>query len=492
MGTLHRLPLRNRFLSTCASRVAAGGLCQPILPSRCSSILAPSSIQGRAKSKKSRVIQIPAVDRRCGLLIDGDVFGPGSWPAALAALKDKRMRVQAHVFGPPGRDENKTWKSEMLAHSISFVPVFRRTGGAKDPNDIAIGMEASRMVFQERVDAVALLVADADFVYLVGQLHHWGCCVFAILREGLGAGTFTAFREAGAEVLVLPEVVGKGGRGKHKVVLHESGESTFPEWPESEHLDSVPEQDMQDSVDRLVELEYMWSKDDPILPAIAKFFHANSIGPVTLWPGVSALIQFRAALASHPHRAWRRNPGDQIFVLPKAQSLSSKSDLEQHGSRECSRVVRGGGAFIIQDSACVVDLFLHRLGYLCADLECDVGDAVDVFSKMNMNHAHLTQIGISIPSYVQTFTKKSMLHAALASPRATGHWQIAPKDTAVRSLLKALGKIPSTDVSSSTFNKALVSYSRLKGLPLRKSLAGRVQEVLYDLNPCDPLRRSLR
>lgn len=144
----------------------------------------------------------------------------------------------------------------------------------------------------------------------------------------------------------------------------------------------------------------------------------------------------------------------------------------------------------MKDSADMVASLMHRLGYVKEELMCDVGDAIDVFSRMNSNKANLAAMGIAIPRFAPFYTKLSMLHAALTSPRSTGMWQIAPQDSLVREFLTKHRLISNTHVSDSELNEAMVVYARVEGLPYRRSYVGRVYEILQALSPNDPLKRD--
>ena len=97
-----------------------------------------------------------AAARRLGLVVDGDVFGPRHFGGILAALATKGLLRKGYVFGARPAE----WPP------LVDVLVPRRYGG-KDPNDIAMSLEAARLVFQEKLDGIALAATDLDFLYLL-------------------------------------------------------------------------------------------------------------------------------------------------------------------------------------------------------------------------------------------------------------------------------------------------------------------------------------
>ena len=81
---------------------------------------------------------------------------------------------------PAGLEENKHWKEFIEQEGIRFKAVGRNDYGNGDPNDIELAREARRMA-STKVQRIALLVYDADFIPLIEELQKLGKEAIVIL-----------------------------------------------------------------------------------------------------------------------------------------------------------------------------------------------------------------------------------------------------------------------------------------------------------------------
>eukprot|EP00415_Alexandrium_ostenfeldii_P005159 UN5159 len=81
-----------------------------------------------------------------------------------------------------------------------------------------------------------------------------------------------------------------------------------------------------------------------------------------------------------------------------------------------------------------------------------------------------------------------MLHAALASSKATGQWQVAPKDTSIRTFLSAHDYISSQGCSMDEAWAGAKEYARKCSIPACKTYNLLVRRIMTSQND-DPLRR---
>lgn len=429
----------------------------------------------------------PQHDQHIGLIIDGDRFGPSSWPLALASLSTVGTIAHAYVVAAPAYGQKDAWKDAMASHNIQFIPVPRRVGGTKDPNDIAIAFEASRLVIQNNLKIIALLVSDADFVYLAERLQSSGCRTIALLREGSKAGLASAFEERGAQVMWFAAENRTEHQPKMKAVLHKDGESSFEHISGTENMSF--DSDVKQIGNVLTTLNYLDSIDDPLVPAIAKFYHANAIGSLIVWPDRCPRNEVRSVIGEQNPRTWRSNPKDIAFVFPRGQGKATKADMLKYGSTACKEVISGGGPFIMRDSDMLVLNVFRRLGYLDDALNDDVAEAVELFCENSMNQYNLRSIGVQISSIPGLNAQLALLRGVLLSPKLHGTWHLAPRDASVRQYFLSCKLIRRLDAPEAEVHAALQLYVRRHGICARRTYNGLVTQALAHLNKDDPSRR---
>lgn len=421
------------------------------------------------------------------LLVDGDVYGPSSWQPAMEAVRSKGALARTLVFGAPRLCNSTDWKRKIRTLRIEFVPVPRTTGGSKDPNDIAIGMEATKLLYNKEVGGIALVAGDPDFIYVSQRFLQWGYRFLAVFPEGLGGGRARAFADAGAELAWFQrgfEQRPSDGKAKKMSMLSNDGTSVFVPRVDVDGMDTN-----DDVVEVLLKYEYMLNADDPLIPAIVRFYVANQLGPLPVWPDENAIAAIHETIQSNPHRNWTPYQGGAVYVIPWSQS-ASKANVRECGTRTCARIFRGGGPFVTDDSRDLVHYILTRLGFLDNDFNTDVGEAVDMFKSMSMNRRKLGEMGFSIPAHLSEDSKVAILHTAFVSPRSHGSWQIAPQDGGIRHKFILEHLVPE-GVGRDQMFAALRTYVEREGLPLRKTYNGLVFEVSRYINAADPTRREV-
>jgi len=265
-----------------------------------------------------------------------------------------------------------------------------------------------------------------------------------VLREGAKLGLAKAFEDEQAEIVRFsgdPAVSDAAARQpKMRVILHSHGNSTV----EPHTMDSNPCLDHSLVSKKMQELGYLSDAEDPLIPPLAKFYHVNSLGPMTIWPP-HCLGEAQRLLKANSDRDWKSNPWDLVFVFPRVLSNKTKTELKKYGTASCSSHVRGGGPFLLKDSAELVSIVLRRLGFIDDALNANIHEAIDVFCGQTMNKRSLQGLGLSHLHRYSLPTKNALLHGALTSPRAHGHWQVAPVDTMVRQHLVSRSAISSME-----------------------------------------------
>ncbi|CAK9074319.1 unnamed protein product [Durusdinium trenchii] len=416
---------------------------------------------------------------------EGDVFGPKHFEGLRAALTRHGELRKGYVCAQKGT----RWTPRDL-QGLELISVPRRAGG-KDPNDIAISLEAARLVFQENVDAIALAAADLDFLYLVEVLQRHGARVLVLLPRQCNAGVARAFRET-AEVEWFSFAEEAERQPKKKMLLSSKRCSSVFEDLKAEDFDhgEVGLEMMDQLRAMLLDWGYLEDQTQALLPAVAKFAVLHELEDFPLWPKSLAYTQLAKVISKHG--VWKRNDHRLIFVLPCGPATASKKWLEACGSSKAVSYVRAGGAFLLRESEAVALEVLQRLGYY-GDMNEDLSEAIDIFASMKSNDQALQVSGLSIKPHFSVHRKMALLHAALVSPRVHGEWHIAPGDDLARRFLVARGLLAGGQgADRKEVWRALESFLEQSELPRPRSYNAAVKQLNLLLSSEDPSSRSPR
>lgn len=110
---------------------------------------------------------------------------------------------------------------------------------------------------------------------------------------------------------------------------------------------------------------FICALDSEPVPGIAKMWHSCQLGclPAWLFPFAYQALTDLLAKGCNIHLVKQLSTG--IFVLPEGSSASlTKTKKQKYGTVHCSRVVEGGGPFILTDQRTVPEELLRRLGFL--------------------------------------------------------------------------------------------------------------------------------
>lgn len=230
--------------------------------------------------------------------------------------------------------------------------------------------------------------------------------------------------------------------------------------------------------ERLQQLKYIESIDDPLIPAIAKLFFVNGLGACTVYPDELGLREAYSLFQTCSPDSLRPNPGSLAFVLPEVTSTTGgRRQLQEFGNRKCAKTVGGGGPFLLATHFRMVDEFLMRLGFLDSHLNQNFSEAVDVFCRGTRNFRSLRLLGVSIPQYLDEISKRALLHTALMTTKSPGKWNTAPSCASIRNHLAAKGYLRNECVPPEAVYAALAKYSELHGLPWFKNYNSLLQSV---------------
>ena len=420
------------------------------------------------------------------LLVDADNVNVELIEEAKEVLAGHTLQVI--VFAHPELCRAKKWKNFFQSPGHRFHPV-ERVGGVIDPNDEEIKREAVRLSKLSQTCRIALLTMDKDFVALVRDLKSLGKEV-AVLTRKVKAGNTRAFEQAGATVYLLGQ---ESGVNKVRAILESDGSGRVEFGEDSPHsrvLELIPEVS-----DRLLELKYMDHERSGLLPAIAKFWFQNSLGPLVVCPMLSAVERVHQILMEE-RKTWIPYRHDLAFVLPVSgrffRTQMCKSDKQKYGNSTSKKIFLGGGPFIVPKSRSLTDDVLRKLHYLDNDMNADPKEAMLILLNDTLNKRNLRKSG-TMPneedSYDEIYAK---IETALMSGDVRGTWSFAaPRDLSIRQKLVAEGLLDHAAQPHWETLIAMRQFARRNGLPVMKTYNGCVWQFGLCLNPTDPKRRDV-
>lgn len=403
------------------------------------------------------------------LLVDADIHSRGQIRQAINLLEAEGRKVETTIFGAPGKVENKKWKALMRDPCIKFEPVPRGSDGLSEPNDEAI-QRALRAFSTRDVACVALLTSDKGFVDPIRELQTSGTSSMVLVPENK-YGVVRAFDDANIKILKLGAAELTGPRVR--AVLDHNGDGSV-------HL-AEPYKAFDNTANAVRVMAFLkdlgFRGDDHYLPpAAAKFWFANRLGSLTVFPAQLATISVHEVMQVQSH-AYDYYSEDLAFVLP-VSSLGRNTNAcrQEYGSTLARRIFKGGGPFILQDSPDLTAQTLRRLGYLDDDLNDDLGEALFCFVNAATNKQTLRRLGFLPSSGARSSEVCEKLRAAFLSHDSNGQWQFIRKDEASMSyVLRLLQKdkvLANVEYSRSEVFVAMKMYAELYKLPEMQTFNG--------------------
>ncbi|CAE7404881.1 unnamed protein product [Symbiodinium sp. CCMP2592] len=448
--------------------------------------------------KKRRRTYLAVSKRRAELLVDADYGGIYPIMEAMEKLRKEGFRVCTTVYAEPGRRNNKKWHQLFQQSGVAFTPIPRNKDG--EATDTAIEEQLVQLAQSKDDICIALLTCDTDFfdqVQLIASLRKKDMWVFvptggpASISPGL-----RRYKETEAHVVPLAtsaiqaEQHRRGQGTKVRATLEPDGHGSvsMAEPCRPSHLD---QEDLDQLRAFLHELGYCDEGDErtQLLQSVAKFWFVNRLGPLTVFP---TELAFGAACellqASRRSTSWACYHNDHAFFLPiRTSGSNNDKTLREYGGKNARRVFRGGGPFMLEDSAGMVAKALQRLGYLDEGLSNDLPEALFLFVNRPEHKATLRKRLDALP--VSSDTAVDVEHKiknAFLSNLTSGKWVVAPSDIEVRKTLCKQGFLKTTKASQPQVLKAMRRFGRGLGLREMRSYNGYVyiiQQHMYNRCP---------
>ncbi|CAE7816198.1 ANKRD50, partial [Symbiodinium necroappetens] len=358
------------------------------------------------------------------LLVDADVHSIESIEAAINVLSKNGSKVQAHVFTQPGRNKNKKWQKLLQRPHVHFHPVPRRTLG--EATDSAV-QERLQLQRSTSTGCIALFTSDFGFADVLVQMMEDGKTVLVLIPSSCRA-VIRQFRSIGVPLLELKlELV---RRPKVRALLHQDG-SGHVRLTGALRAPLDNSRDVEFCEEFLRALGYVCKNNrEHLSHATAKFWLANGLGSLIVYPPVCAVKAVCAVAKSYSGRRWveRGDTGEAAFLLPKpAPGKPSNTQLKIYGSTEARRVFKGGGPFVLPDSENLVPKVLRRLGYVDDSLNSDLAEARMVFVNAPDNRYALRKQGLLPVLTTAGSHVDNILREAFLSHLSSGHWRFRPR-----------------------------------------------------------------
>ena len=412
------------------------------------------------------------------LLVDADTHSTEAIRGAIRILQRKKDgAVKTTIFAPPARAENAKWKRLFDEKDICFHPIARGSDATGEANDHAVVEELKRLGAPTcSVGCIALMTRDSDFVDIVAWAIRQGTDII-VMTSKLDTSSDRNYRSTGAEVMMM-SVPGEATGANVRAVLHPSGYGTV-QLAEPFTYATSGEEEMTTVISFLQDLQYR--KDAEYLgQSIAKFWFTNQLGPLTVFPGQCAIRAVLARANQFGTSPYVRCKKQLAYFLPvSSRSTITKVHLQTYGSRRARAVFRGGGPFVLEDSADMVCQALKKLGFLDSKWNSDMSEALLAFFNVAENKQILRKQFDALPSNDDTASHvEDTLRHAFLSNDSSGQWRIAPKDSAEREILCKEGFLDTKDASKGKVLKALKKYASKHQLPTMRNYNSYVYQTL--------------
>ena len=427
---------------------------------------------------------------RVDLLIDGDTHSPAEIDWALKRLGSDGVSVQGRLFASPGRLSIKRWAAFIRERGLRFHSV-KRTAGYKDPNDVAIIHQMQNAARRPAVDKIALLAADDDFLSIAQEIFSKGKEVTVLIPERK-RGVIKTYADGGIRVVSVPTLSREGKPAAPlfytvRAFLHPDGSGSI--CPSQPTKSVFMDDEVEEVRSFLHHLGFMQTSGSLLLTCMAKGWFVNEPRTLTIFPHQCAISELHRVI-SRKANSWKKPLNKLAYFFPLRRGGPKTQIARKEGSMAW-KVAQSNGPFMMQDSACLPERALRKLGYVDKHLNKDKAEAMLVFANMNGNKRILRDTE-SLPDPSDT---PDMVHdklrRAFISNASSGNWQPPPKDADVVNLLVREGYLDGKPKSQHEKLRAMQCYSQRHDMPAMKTYLGFVWQLLRKINSTDPSRREV-
>ena len=464
------------------------GLCHGFLAPRmvapaCDSSLTKSAAVGflltSARSARRRCRA--RAGRRVELLVDGDSNSVGHMQKAIEILEKEGRRVHVTVFGPPeGRRSSTEWKQFLQSKNVVFQPVARGQDEKREANDEAIDAEIQSRARAKDVDCIALLSTDTGFL---SSLQH--CSLFGTETVLLIPDIkFEAIRFYEANRVRVQRIPTERNLTRVRARLRADGSGAVKL---SKPYTAIENESRAAAVMSFLQDQgyYNHGACMYLIQSIAKFWFANDLGTLTVFPFQLATIAMSTAIESASStQSWQAWGTQLAFFLPASNPGPRSADTSSRfGSRLARSVYRGGGPFILKDSSNLTRKALMKLGYMDYQLNTDLSEAMLCFVNRSENKNLLRKLGLLPAEGASNMEVDCILRQAFLSNGTPGQWRVGPRSSKeVQQVLAAANVLPKGPTTQKELFAAMGVYARRHGLPEMRTFNGRAWRILRFLD----------
>ncbi|CAE7742913.1 unnamed protein product [Symbiodinium sp. CCMP2592] len=392
-------------------------------------------------SLRRRILRSWGPLRGCGslaVLIDGDNVSPASLQSVLQAVRSVGQIKYSRIY--VNQHKALLWKDQLAEQGVETVVVPQLSSGLKDPADIMLAVDAVEECLKGTALGIAVASEDVDFAIVLRKVRQLGRRSFAVTPARSTSRCQELLRSAADELLLFGERPSISKVAEH---LDTSCLDSNVELAEQVDLGDQPlTEERQRSMEKLEELlQGLGYLPKPpqrgiMLAALAKFFHANGLGRLTIRPLHEGLTQAFSLMERPPAGGWAPDPKNLAFLKPK--EVEAKSPDEE---------ATQGGPLLTYISEDLVQRVLRRFGYLQAGEESpgQVMEAVELF--WDRNRKELQKCGWQAMEATRSASDaRETLHQIFTEPHRLQVWRRAAKEARLRRRLKEVGEIRHADV----------------------------------------------
>eukprot|EP00439_Symbiodinium_sp_Y106_P056331 s519_g7.t2 len=280
--------------------------------------------------------------RGCGslaVLIDGDNVSPASLQSVLQAVRSVGQIKYSRIY--VNQHKALLWKDQLAEQGVETVVVPQLSSGLKDPADIMLAVDAVEECLKGTALGIAVASEDVDFAIVLRKVRQLGRRSFAVTPARSTSRCQEHLRSAADELLLFGEPPKISKVAEH---LDTSRLDSNVELAEQVDLGDQPlTEQRQRSMEKLEELlQGLGYLPKPpqrgiMLAALAKFFHANGLGRLTIRPLHEGLTQAFSLMERPPAGGWAPDPKNLVFLKLAAQG--------HRGEGERHAVLKSSGPF---------------------------------------------------------------------------------------------------------------------------------------------------
>ena len=340
------------------------------------------------------------------------------------------------------------------------------------------------------------MTSDAGFLSAVLHVQSSGTrCVVFVPQDK--AAVISKYDTEGLQVVSLQAEFPDGA--KVRAVLHDSEEGSVHLSDSFQKLASKEFHVQTRMVSDFLDKHGYGVGEGYTIQGIAKFWFANRLGPLTVFPSQMGLNQLYNLIGQGNQQTWSSCSTQRAFLLPRsATSRLTKTGTQRYGSRASRDIYTGGGPLMLKDSSDLTSEALQKLGFLDDQENADLTEAMFCFLNATRNKTALRLRGMLPASGAPSIHVEKQLRQVFLSNAFSGHWQFCNKSaTTLQPIITILRRAKILSPKSSGFEptrrevfEGMKAYAESQELPPMVTFNALVLRILRHNALRDPSRRG--